>query len=72
MPRFHHQWQPDRVVFERWGISPDTLNILAGRGHSLVLLPWGRGIGDANSVMRSGDELLGVSDPRNRGGAAGH
>ena len=72
LPRFHHQWQPDRVVFERWGISPDTLNILAGRGHSLVLLPWGRGIGDANSVMRSGDELLGVSDPRNRGGAAGH
>jgi len=71
-PRFHHQWMPDRVVYEPWGISPDTLKILQGRGYTFVPLPWGRGIGDANSVMRSGDELLGMSDPRNRGGAAGY
>jgi gamma-glutamyltranspeptidase/glutathione hydrolase len=71
MPRFHHQWLPDRVIYEPWGISPDTLKILGSRGHTFVTLPWGRGLGDANSVMRSGDELLGMSDPRNRGGAAG-
>jgi gamma-glutamyltranspeptidase/glutathione hydrolase len=71
MPRFHHQWLPDRVIYEPWGISPDTLKILGSRGHTLVTLPWARGLGDANSVMRSGDELLGMSDPRNRGGAAG-
>ena len=72
MPRFHHQWLPDRVIYEPWGISPDTLKILQSRGHTFVPLPWGRGIGDANSVMRSGDELLGMSDPRSRGGAAGY
>lgn len=72
MPRFHHQWLPDRVIYEPWGISPDTLKILETRGHTFVTLPWGRGLGDANSVMRSGDELLGMSDPRNRGGAAGY
>jgi gamma-glutamyltranspeptidase/glutathione hydrolase len=72
MPRFHHQWLPDRVIYEPWGISPDTLKILESRGHTFVTLPWGRGLGDANSVMRSGDELLGMSDPRNRGGAAGY
>ena len=72
VPRFHHQWLPDRVVFEPWGISPDTRKILESRGHTLIPLPWGRGIGDANSVMRSGNDLLGMSDPRNRGGAAGN
>ncbi len=72
MPRFHHQWLPDRVIYEPWGISPDTLKILQSRGHTFVTLPWGRGLGDANSVMRSGNELLGMSDPRNRGGAAGY
>jgi gamma-glutamyltranspeptidase/glutathione hydrolase len=70
--RFHHQWMPDRVIYEPWGISPDTLKILQSRGHTFVPLPWGRGLGDANSVMRSGDELLGMSDPRSRGGAAGY
>ncbi len=70
--RFHHQWMPDRVIYEPWGISPDTLKILQSRGHSFVTLPWGRGIGDANTVMRSGDDLLGMSDPRNQGGAAGY
>jgi gamma-glutamyltranspeptidase/glutathione hydrolase len=72
LPRFHHQWQPDRVVYEPWGLSPDTLKILTAEGHTLVPLPWGRGLGDANSVLRVGDELLGMSDPRNRGGAAGN
>ena len=72
MARFHHQWMPDRVVYEPCGISPDTLKILQSRGHTFVTLPWGRGLGDANSVMRVGDELLGMSDPRNRGGAAGY
>ena len=50
--RFHHQWMPDRVIYEPWGISPDTLKILQSRGHTFVPLPWGRGLGDANSVMR--------------------
>ncbi len=72
MPRFHHQWLPDRVVYEPWGISPDTLKTLEKQGNSMLLLPWGRGIGDANSVMRSGVELLGMSDPRNQGGAVGY
>ncbi len=69
-PRFHHQWMPDRVIYEPWGISPDTLKILQSRGHTFVTLPWR--LGDANTVMRSGDELLGMSDPRNQGGTAGY
>lgn len=71
-PRFHHQWQPDRIVYERFGVSPDTLAALEAMGHQgLVVLPWGRGLGDANSVMLQDKVLHGMSDPRNDGGAAG-
>jgi gamma-glutamyltranspeptidase/glutathione hydrolase len=33
-PRFHHQWLPDRILHEKWGLSPDTLALLAARGHA--------------------------------------
>ncbi|MDP6374894.1 MAG: gamma-glutamyltransferase [Pseudomonadales bacterium] len=72
-PRFHHQWQPNRIIYEPFGISPDTLTGLRERGHTeWVLMPFGRGIGDANSVMRTGDGLKGASDPRNAGAAVGY
>jgi gamma-glutamyltranspeptidase / glutathione hydrolase len=34
-PRFHHRWLPDRIDYEKWGLSPDTLAALAARGHAL-------------------------------------
>jgi gamma-glutamyltranspeptidase/glutathione hydrolase len=34
-PRFHHQWLPDRISYERSGFSPDTLRELERRGHAL-------------------------------------
>ncbi len=71
-PRFHHQWQPDRVMVEKFGFSPDTLAALAAMGHQNIdAIQWGRGIGDANSVMRKDGELLGVADPRTEGAAVG-
>jgi gamma-glutamyltranspeptidase len=33
-PRFHHQWKPDKLEFER-GFSPDTLALLKQRGHNI-------------------------------------
>jgi gamma-glutamyltranspeptidase/glutathione hydrolase len=69
-PRFHHQWQPERVVYEPLGLSPDTLSILEGMGHDMVPTPWGGGIGDANSIKRADGEIRAMGDPRNAGGAA--
>ena len=34
-PRFHHQWLPDRINYERYGFSPDTMRLLESRGHTL-------------------------------------
>jgi gamma-glutamyltranspeptidase/glutathione hydrolase len=34
-PRFHHQWLPDRIRHERFGLSPDTVRALALKGHTL-------------------------------------
>lgn len=68
-PRFHHQWQPDRVVYETDALLGGTRAALEAQGHQAlteIRFP----IGDANSVMRAGDMLIGVSDPRNAGGAA--
>jgi len=34
-PRFHHQWLPDRIDFEKFGLSADTTVELERRGHTL-------------------------------------
>jgi gamma-glutamyltranspeptidase/glutathione hydrolase len=34
-PRFHHQWLPDVIRYERYGLSPDTIALLKARGHAL-------------------------------------
>jgi gamma-glutamyltranspeptidase/glutathione hydrolase len=34
-PRVHHQWQPDQLTFERYGISADTLALLEAKGHTV-------------------------------------
>lgn len=38
--RIHHQWLPDKLVYERLGFSPDTLALLRARGHELEEGGW--------------------------------
>jgi gamma-glutamyltranspeptidase / glutathione hydrolase len=33
--RFHHQWLPDRIVYEPYALSADTVALLKGKGHEL-------------------------------------
>ncbi|MFQ3196985.1 MAG: gamma-glutamyltranspeptidase/glutathione hydrolase [Paraglaciecola sp.] len=35
-PRIHQQWLPDIVMYEKRGISPDTLKILKSRGYKML------------------------------------
>ncbi|ESY74205.1 gamma-glutamyltransferase [Mesorhizobium sp. M0051] len=46
-PRIHHQWLPDKVYIEPFGLSPDTEKLLAGMGYHLDLADqtWGQAAG---------------------------
>ncbi|RUV97838.1 gamma-glutamyltransferase, partial [Mesorhizobium sp. M5C.F.Ca.IN.020.14.1.1] len=46
-PRIHHQWLPDTVYIEPFGLSPDTEKLLAGMGYHLDVTEatWGQAAG---------------------------
>jgi gamma-glutamyltranspeptidase / glutathione hydrolase len=72
-PRVHHQWLPDSVSHEPFGLAADVLEALKKRGHKVALRP--HYIGDVQAIMIDLEtgERLGVSDPRSPDGlAAGH
>ena len=71
-PRFHHQWKPDTVIHERRAFSPDTRERLAKKGHTFREARFGRGIGDANSILYRDGVIHGAKDPRAQGGAVGY
>jgi gamma-glutamyltranspeptidase/glutathione hydrolase len=68
-PRIHHQWLPDELVGEPFGLSGDTQRALTARGHTLAKL---RYLGDAEGIMieeKTGTRL-GATDPRRSDGLA--
>lgn len=46
-PRIHHQWLPDTISVEPFGLSPDTEKLLAGMGYHLDVAKqtWGQAAG---------------------------
>ena len=69
-PRFHHQWLPDRIQYEKNGVSPDTLLLLQQRGHATAENPFGQGVVQG-ILWNKADKLLeGGSDRRALDGAA--
>lgn len=75
-PRFHHQWLPDHIFWERFDLDDDTRAALEARGHTFRTLPGmdrttPGDIGDAQGVLidpKTGMRM-GGADPR-RGGVA--
>ncbi len=68
-PRIHHQWLPDRVNYERFGLSPDTIAILRSLGHSLNEIQ-SQGAVEAILYDSKHDVLEGGFDRRTPHGAA--
>lgn len=76
-PRVHHQWMPDQIYWEEFGMNPDTREKLERMGHTFRNMPGASRspseIGDAHGVMidPATGMRLGASDPRLGGAPAG-
>ncbi len=72
LPRFHHQWTPNAIFYDGYGISPDTKKNLEAMKHiNIQKARYGRGIGDANSILYRDGIISGIKDPRAEGAAIG-
>jgi gamma-glutamyltranspeptidase/glutathione hydrolase len=68
-PKFHHQWLPDRLNYETFGFSPDTVAELQRRGHSLQASE-SQGVAQIIVVNDKEGMLEGGTDHRAPDGAA--
>lgn len=68
-PRIHHQWLPDELIHEPYGLSGDTQKALMKKGHKLGRT---RYLGDAEGIMieEKTGVRLGATDPRRSDGLA--
>ena len=66
-PRFHHQWQPDKITMER-GFSPDTVKLLEQRGHTVEMTP---AMARVFAIVVKDGWLQGAADGRSYGKAEG-
>jgi gamma-glutamyltranspeptidase / glutathione hydrolase len=69
-PRFHHQWQPDKLFLEP-GFSPDTVALLKARGHDVDYRP-GNVAAVVELIVNDKGWLQGAADGRRPGKAAGY
>ena len=60
-PRFHHQWLPDELRIEQFGLSLDTQQLLEKMGHKIVTK---QTMGSTQSIIKRNQQLYGSSDPR--------
>jgi len=70
--RIHHQWLPDTLYIERAGLPTDVLENLKRMGHKFKVQEGYNGNAQAIMVDPETGILLGASDPRGEGRAAGY
>ncbi len=68
-PRFHHQWLPDQIDFEKFALVKDVKNNLRQMGHNLGDE---RTLGRVQAILIDSEIYFGASDPRGDGMAAGY
>ncbi|HET6347726.1 MAG TPA: gamma-glutamyltransferase [Candidatus Krumholzibacteria bacterium] len=68
--RFHHQWLPDRISYEPFALSPDTMSLLRAMGHTLYQST-SQGAAEVIILDAKTNQLEGGVDPRAPDGGAG-
>ncbi len=71
-PRIHHQWFPDEILFEPYGMSPDTRTALEKLGHKFVDKPGFVASATGIAVEEKTGVRLGAIDSRSDGEAVGY
>lgn len=66
-PRFHHQYLPDTVQYEKGGLTEEEIAGLEERGHHLKEIRYRYGNMQAVQYQKSSGELSAASDPRGEG-----
>jgi gamma-glutamyltranspeptidase / glutathione hydrolase len=61
--RFHHQWLPDKTVFETNAITPETIGVLTNKGYTIEIQKGTIGRMDCILIYPDG-RREGASDPR--------
>lgn len=68
--RFHHQWMPDQINYEKNALSDETITVLTSMGHSLKAVS---AIGRVNAIMVKDDgNNQSGADPRGLNSACGY
>ena len=71
-PRVHHQWLPDRIMYEERGLSADAVENLRKMGHAVRMRENTTGLAEGILFDRERGLLLGATDPRGYGDAVGY
>ena len=70
-PRFHHQWLPDRIDYEEFGMTTDIKENLEKRGHKIGQV---KSLGRVEGILidKENNIIFGATDPRGFGSAEGY
>lgn len=71
-PRIHHQWFPDKIYYEPYGLSLDTRNILEKYGHNFNDQPGSLASATGIAIENGTKVRLGAIDSRSDGKAVGY
>ena len=71
-PRIHHQWFPDEILFEPYGMSPDTRLALETLGHKFAEKPGFVASATGIAIEEKTGFRLGAIDGRSDGEAIGY
>lgn len=66
-PRIHHQWQPDKVFYEPYALSPDTIAKLKDMGYTLDGGNNGPVWGQAAGILVGGKSLADIDSGKGHG-----
>jgi gamma-glutamyltranspeptidase/glutathione hydrolase len=63
-PRFHHQWMPDMIAFEKDAVGEDVINRLKALGHEVIMTDYYQGNAHSIFIDPETGSYQGVVDKR--------